>query len=743
MKHYPSTLRRGVITPSLLLALCLVWVIMPLAAAQDAPAAAFTVNSTNDVNDGACNAAHCSLREAINAANAAAGSDTIAFNIAGAGVKTISPTSALPAITGPTIVDGLTQPGATCAAWSPTLLIVLNGAMAGPAAPGLQVAAGASTVRGLVVNGWWDDYGITIDGTGNRVECSFVGTNASGTAAVPNAVGVGILGGDSNNIGGNMAGTRNLISGNAGDGVFLTNGVSNNAVYGNYIGVDVSGALDLGNGNSGVAFSNASNNSVGLPNPASRNVIAGNNNTGIVFYNGSNNNSVVANYIGLNAAGTAALPNNVAGVSINNGAGNIIGDSSAPARNIISGNANQGVLIFGPSSGNFVRGNTIGLDPAGAVAIPNQGSGVRLASGATLNVIGGSVDAARNVISGNENEGVRIHEAGTDNNTVERNYIGVAADGVTARPNATLGVALVTAASNQVLDNVISGNLSGGVAISAAGADNNVLQGNKIGVAADGVTPVGNGATPIEGGGGPGVSIYQGNGNQVGGLAAGDANIVAYNGGNGLQVQEGVGNRIRGNSIHSNGALGIDLDYDGVTPNDPLDPDTGGNLLQNFPTLTSASVGGGVSVAGTINTTPSTAIKIDVYGNSTCDPSGNGEGATHLGEIAITTNGSGDGPFAALFPVSPGGFWLTATATDPAGNTPEFDPCRALGCYLDFNSNGRVDVQDIMQVAARWNNPGAYNATYDVAPPFGSPLDIFDIIAVAEQWNSLCPTFEG
>ena len=743
MKHYPSTLRRGVITPSLLLALCLVWVIMPLAAAQDAPAAAFTVNSTNDVNDGACNAAHCSLREAINAANAAAGSDTIAFNIAGAGVKTISPTSALPAITGPTIVDGLTQPGATCAAWSPTLLIVLNGTMAGPAAPGLQVAAGASTVRGLVVNGWWDDYGITIDGTGNRVECSFVGTNASGTAAVPNAVGVGILGGDSNNIGGNMAGTRNLISGNAGDGVFLTNGVSNNAVYGNYIGVDVSGALDLGNGNSGVAFSNASNNSVGLPNPASRNVIAGNNNTGIVFYNGSNNNSVVANYIGLNAAGTAALPNNVAGVSINNGAGNIIGDSSAPARNIISGNANQGVLIFGPSSGNFVRGNTIGLDPAGAVAIPNQGSGVRLASGATLNVIGGSVDAARNVISGNENEGVLIHEAGTDNNTVERNYIGVAADGVTARPNATLGVALVTAASNQVLDNVISGNLSGGVAISAAGADNNVLQGNKIGVGADGVTPVGNGATPIEGGGGPGVSIYQGNGNQVGGLAAGDANIVAYNGGNGLQVQEGVGNRIRGNSIHSNGALGIDLDYDGVTPNDPLDPDTGGNLLQNFPTLTSASVGGGVSVAGTINTTPSTAIKIDVYGNSTCDPSGNGEGATHLGEIAITTNGSGDGPFAALFPVSPGGFWLTATATDPAGNTSEFGPCRALGCYLDFNSNGRVDVQDIMQVAARWNNPGAYNATYDVAPPFGSPLDIFDIIAVAEQWNSLCPTFEG
>lgn len=741
MKHCRSTRRFGANVASLLLALCLVWVTMPWAAAQDAPAATFTVNSTNDVNDGTCDATHCSLREAIGAANAAVGSDTIRFNIAGAGVKTIAPTSALPALTGPVILDGLTQPGATCAAWPPTLLIVLNGAMAGPSTPGLQVATGASTVRGLVVNGWWDDYGIVIDGTGNRVECSFVGTNAAGTAAVPNVVGVGIVGGGSNNIGGNLAGTRNLISGNAGDGVYLTNGVSNNAVYGNYIGTDVNGSLDLGNGSSGVAFSNASSNTVGLPNPASRNVIAGNNNTGIVFSNGSNNNSVVANYIGLNAAGTAAVPNTVAGVFINNGAGNIIGDSSAPARNIISGNADQGILIFGPSSGNFVRGNTIGLDPAGAVAIPNQGSGVRLANGATLNVIGGSVDAARNIISGNDNEGVLIHESGTDNNTVERNYIGVAADGVTARPNG-LGIALATAAGNQVLDNVISGNVSGGVAIAYAGADNNVLQGNKIGVAADGVTAVGNGTAPSEGGGGPGVSIYQGDGNQIGGLAAGDSNIIAYNGSNGLQVLEGVGNRIRGNSIYSNNALGIDLDNDGVTSNDPLDPDTGGNLLQNFPTLTSASVGGGVSVAGTINTTPSTAITIDVYGSATCDPSGYGEGASHLGVINVTTNGSGDAPFATTFPVSPGGFWLTATATDPAGNTSEFSACRALGCYLDFNSNGRVDAQDIMQVAARWNNPGAYNATYDVAPPFGSPLDIFDLIAVADQWDTPCPFFE-
>jgi hypothetical protein len=61
----------------------------------------------------------------------------------------------------------------------------------------------------------------------------------------------------------------------------------------------------------------------------------------------------------------------------------------------------------------------------------------------------------------------------------------------------------------------------------------------------------------------------------------------------------------------------------------------------------------------------------------------------------------------------------------------------ATAC-LDFNGSGRTDVQDIMQAAARWNNPAAYDPTYDVAPPFGSPIDIQDIIAIAEQWDSAC-----
>ena len=121
-------------------------------------------------------------------------------------------------------------------------------------------------------------------------------------------------------------------------------------------------------------------------------------------------------------------------------------------------------------------------------------------------------------------------------------------------------------------------------------------------------------------------------------------------------------------------------------------------------------VAGGVSVAGSISSTPNTALTIAVYGNAACDGSGYGEGASFVGAVNVTTAANGNGAFAATFPATPGGFWLTATASDPAGNTSEFGPCRVLSCYLDYNGNGRVDTQDIMQVASRWNNPAGYSA---------------------------------
>ncbi len=163
----------------------------------------FTVNSANDVDDGTCDVTHCSLREAIDAANANAGGDTIAFNIPGGGPHTIQPTSALPTITDPVIIDGYTQPGASPNTNGPglglntVLKIELDGtnaeAGAGPLGTGgLVVSAGGSTVRGIVINRFATNVsGIMLDTSdGNVIEGNFIGTDVTGTVALGNHWGV-------------------------------------------------------------------------------------------------------------------------------------------------------------------------------------------------------------------------------------------------------------------------------------------------------------------------------------------------------------------------------------------------------------------------------------------------------------------------------------------------------------------------------------------------------------------------
>ena len=181
----------------------------------DVDAASFTVNITDDHNDGACTAADCTLREAINRANSVAGTDTINFDIPGSGVHTIQPASALPTISDPVMIDGTSQPGFTG-----TPLIRLDGASAGADVSGFGITAGSSTVRGIEVTGW-DRAGIELDtGGGNLIAGNYIGTNAAGSGGLGNDIGVLIVDGSSNNtVGGTTAGARNLISGN-GYGVY-------------------------------------------------------------------------------------------------------------------------------------------------------------------------------------------------------------------------------------------------------------------------------------------------------------------------------------------------------------------------------------------------------------------------------------------------------------------------------------------------------------------------------------------
>lgn len=189
--------------------------------------------------------------------------------------------------------------------------------------------------------------------------------------------------------------------------------------------------------------------------------------------------------------------------------------------------------------------------------------------------------------------------------------------------------------------------------------------------------------------------LVSSSGNLIGGTGAGAGNVIDSNGADGVRVVIGaVGNAIRGNSIHTDGGLGIDLDPNGVNPNDALDLDAGANTRQNFPVLGTATTAGAVTtIAGTLSSSPSTTFALDFFSNPVCDPSGFGEGATFLGSSAVTTNAAGVGTFVAAVAGAAVGSFVTSTATSPGGNTSEFSACVPAVAPPDLSIN-KVDFPE-------------------------------------------------
>jgi hypothetical protein len=215
--------------------------------------------------------------------------------------------------------------------------------------------------------------------------------------------------------------------------------------------------------------------------------------------------------------------------------------------------------------------------------------------------------------------------------------------------------------------NLISGNTNNGVEV-LNGATGNQVLGNFIGTNADGTVAVGNGGSGV---------LVQSFSNTVGGAGAGEGNRIAFNGAQGVSV---AANNVSvlANSIFSNGALGIDLE-------------PGANNNQSAPVLTSATgAGSNTTILGTLNSTPNTTFTIQFFSNDACDPSGAGEGQNFLGSTTANTDGSGSASFSAtLMSVVRSGQQVTATATDPAGNTSEFSFCRqaAADTLIVTNTN--------------------------------------------------------
>jgi len=642
----------------------------------------FTVDNTLD--DGSAG----SLRWAINQVNAARGNsvETIDFNFAGTGPFTIAPQSALPAITHPVLIDGYSQPGSSpntqAGGDNAHILIQLSGANAGFSS-GLQIVASKSTVRGLAIN-QFEQEGIRLfSGTKDTIAGNFLGTDVTGTVALPNGdSGVLVDGSNQNTIGGTTPEARNLVAGNTNQNIYLINGSSNNLVEGNWVGLTAAGTATLFTDGNGISLFSASNNTIGGTAPGAGNVIGGQTFDGLVI-DAANGNLIQGNKIGTDPTGTIPLANGT-GVLIgfSNAANNTLGGMAARASNLISGNFFDGVLLnpaLGP--GNMILGNRIGTDITGTNALANQGNGVEIdASNVT---VGGTADRAANVISGNGLDGILID-------------------------------------TNFVFDLPSSDNL---------------VEGNFVGTDATGTRPLGNGADGIAISG----QFIGATNNTIGGTSIKAGNIIAYNGHNGVTVGEfafdssTVEDSILSNSIFANGSLGIDLGDDGVTPNHTGPAPSAPNNFQNYPVLLSAAeFRSTVGIRGTLTAAPSTTYTVQFFGNPVLDPSGHGQGQFLLGTVSLTTDGSGTATFTQYFPSVPAGAqYLTATATDPLGNTSEFAQDVALTPFSTpiaaFNDSYLTDINTTLTVPSPGvqandisANGGAFTSALVSGPSHGS-----------------------
>jgi len=366
--------------------------------------AMLTVNSTGDggdasPGDGVCQTAtpgECTLRAAIQEANANPGTDTIAFNIPGAGSHTIRPASALPDIGDPVVVDGYTQPGASPnteplgSGTNAVLEIELDGTNAGAETYGLtlRIAGGTTIIRGLAINRFGGN-GVLGLGQDIVLQGNFIGADVTGKAGLGNRYNGIQLDGTNGTIGGTAPEARNVISGNAIRGVFLGN-ATGVVIQGNLIGTDAAGTADLGNGE-GVELYGGSNNTVGGTTAGAGNVISGNA-WGVGIGYGETGALIEGNLIGTNAAGTAGLGNTLGGVVVYHGAtSNTIGGTAVGAGNTIAHNG-VGVRVEAASTtGNTVCANSIHS---------NGGSGIELLDGGNTELAPPIVDRADGFVTG-------------------------------------------------------------------------------------------------------------------------------------------------------------------------------------------------------------------------------------------------------------------------------------------------------------------------------------------------------
>ncbi|MGO9924331.1 MAG: FG-GAP-like repeat-containing protein, partial [Isosphaeraceae bacterium] len=439
---------------------------------------------------------------------------------------------------------------------------------------------------------------------------------------------------------------------------------------------------------------------------------------------GATGDWIYANFLGTDPTGTMAEGNQY-GVEIDAGAtNNLIGTNGdgvddVAQRNVISGNGDSGVLISGQGTdGNVVAGDFIGTDLTGTVALGNSGSnnylanaGVSIEAGASGNWIGvnpnggAAVADEGNLISGNDAYGIQIFftslynsNLGSNDNVIAGDKIGTDVTGAVALGNAEDGVLIQSSSGNTIGGtgageaDIISANgnstYSNGYGIQLSSASDTLVEGNIIGTDATGTKALGNGQGGVEIDNSPGLGATD---NTIGGATAIAGNLITDNDAAGVIVTDNggigndsvVGNQITANRIFGNMGQAIDLDDDGVTENSTT-PRLGANMLQNFPIIVTTASG---QLEGCLGYgVPDASYEIDLFASAKYGPGGSGEAEDFLGSLEVTTNSQGDAVFNVPYTPPAGLPIVTATATDPQGNTSEVSALRQTALQAPSSS---------------------------------------------------------
>ena len=398
----------------------------------------------------------------------------------------------------------------------------LQGAVLEPRyAEGSLVSPGPDVLVGSNGDGFYDDFernvisnnqqdGLVVVESSSSIRGNYIGTNPTGTAAMPNG-GSGVV----LSVGYNNLISRNVISGNGEDGLAIDQSESV-TVQGNLIGTTADGLSPLPNVGHSLAVYQCDDLLIGSPSLADRNVIAYGNKSGILVVDGGSMGSrIQGNYIGLNASGLTDAGNARYGIEVIDSPAITIGGSVSGEGNLISGNDLGGIAMVGTSTlYGAIRGNWIGLDKSGLAAIPNESFGIFVGAGSLIGapllgaargtLIGSSSPEGRNIISGNNGPGVWFGGAGSGGNTVAGNWIGTNVLGLGSVPN-THGVLLSQGSDGNLIGgsfagnrNVISGNSQSGVYAHGLFPLENYVTNNWIGLDSTGATRLGNGRYGIE-----------------------------------------------------------------------------------------------------------------------------------------------------------------------------------------------------------------------------------------------------